>query len=147
MYPVRVPPADEKIRIALIQPEAAEVARIKDLVKAGSLSVDLADVIASERPDLGGAQIILVGVGRLEAPERETLERVHAGYPHIPMIVLADGDGADWTGEALSLGAQHVLDKSRQTPEKLSSTIRYYVRYGRRAGPLGPKEVGTPPAA
>ncbi len=71
---------------------------------------------------------------------------MHAGYPLIPLIVLADSDNASWTGEALSLGAQHVLDKSRQTPEKLASTIRYYVRYGRRPGPLGPKELGTPPA-
>lgn len=142
-----MPAPDEKIRVALIQPEALEVARIKELVKAGSLSVELADVIASERPDLGEAQLILIGLGRLDGPERETLERVHAGYPQIPMIVLAEADNTDWTAEALSLGAQHVLDKSRQTPEKLSSTIRYYVRYGRRAGPLGPKEVGTPPAA
>lgn len=120
-------PSEEKIRIALVETPAYEATRIGELVSAGSLST-----VVSELAD---AAIILLGLGRLDAPEKEALARVRAGFPHTPVIVLAGTEDTSWTGEALSLGVQHVLDKGRQTPEKLASTIRYYVRYGRRLGP------------
>ncbi|MDD5303287.1 MAG: hypothetical protein PHS14_09280 [Elusimicrobia bacterium] len=117
------------IKIALIEPEASDVARIRELVKTGSIPADVADVMASENPDLESAEIMLIGLHDLGATERELLARLHAGFPATPLIVLAGSDSPSLAAEAVRLGAHHVLLKSRLTPEKLSSTIRYFVHY------------------
>lgn len=126
-------PPDDKIRVALIEPEPRVAQRIKELVSAGSLPVVVSDAISAERPELERADIFLISLGGLDAPERETVARMHAGFPRTPLIVLGLGASV-WAGEALRLGAQHVLEKQGLTAEKLSSTIRYYARYAR--GPL-----------
>lgn len=120
---------DAPLKIALIEPEARDVGWISQMVAACEAPADLVDEIAQERPDLSEARIILIGLERLGSLEAEALTKLHAGFPRIPMIVLAGPDAAARAGEAVSLGAQHVLAKSGLTPAKLSSTLRYYSRY------------------
>lgn len=117
------------IKIALIEPDAKDSARIKELVKTGSVPADVADALASASPDLDGAEIILLGLQSLGATEKELLTRIHSGFPKTPLVVLAGSGSAAWASEAVRLGAQHVLPKSDLTPEKISSTLRYYVHY------------------
>ena len=50
------------IKIALIEPDARDSARIKELVKTGSVPADILDAMASANPDLAGAEIILLGL-------------------------------------------------------------------------------------
>lgn len=117
---------DASLKIALIEPEAGDVAWIEELVRAGDAAADVTDEIAAERPDLADAGIILIGLERLGVVEVEALTKLHAGFPRIPMIVLAGPDVAARAGEAVGFGAQHVLAKSELTSAKLSSTLRYY---------------------
>lgn len=117
------------IKISLIEPEATEVAWTRKLVESCSVSAELADAMKAERPDFDGADIIMVGLTGVGAPETELLSKLKARFPRTPLIVLAGGDAAAWSGEAVRLGAQHVLDKSALTPEKLASTLRYYAHY------------------
>lgn len=120
---------DGSIKVALIEPEPGDAAWISDLVRAGEGPVSVTDEIAAERPDIADAEIILLGLAQLGAVEIEALTRLHAGFPKTPLIVLAGPAVAARAGEAVGFGAQHVLLKSELTPEKISSAMRYYLRY------------------
>lgn len=120
---------DGSVKIALIESEPSDVAWIEGLVLMGSIPADVADVMACERPDLADAEIILIGLQSLGAPERDALASLHAGFPHIPMVVLAGPEAAACSREALGLGAQLVLAKNQLTSGKLSSALRYYTHY------------------
>lgn len=134
------------VKIALIEPEAGDAARLKELIAAGSVPAEVADAMADESPHLADAEIILIGLDRLGATEKELLSRLHAGFPKTPLIVLAGAQAAASSGEAVRLGAQHVLLKSQLTPDKLASTLRFYVHYIQgRARPARAPEP-TPPA-
>lgn len=124
-------PPDDPIRVALIEPEAADAAWITELARSADAPARIVDEIAAERPDLEGAGIILLGLQRLGEVEVEALTRIHAGFPRTPLVVLAGPDVAARSGEAVGLGAQHVAAKKELTPEKLSSLIRYYTAYAR----------------
>ncbi len=128
-------PASEKIKIALIDPDPAAVARIKEMAAASSLPAVVSDVMSGETPELKDADLIVISLASFDETSREAVVRVRSGFPAAPLIVLSGPGGSTWTGEVLGLGAQHVLDKGALTPEKLSSTIRYYARYARRTGP------------
>ena len=120
---------DGSLKIALIEPEAGDVAWISEMVRAGDAPAEVVDAIAAEHPDIADAEIILIGLQQLGVVEAEALTKLHAGFPRIPMIVLAGPAVAARAGEAVGLGAQHVLAKSGLTSAKLSSMLRYYSHY------------------
>ena len=134
------------IKIALIEPDAKDSDRITDLMKMGSVPAEVADAMASANPDLAEAEIILLGLQSLDATGKELLVRLHAGFPKTPLVILAGADAATWASEAVRLGAQHVLPKNQLTPEKLSSTLRYYVHYtqGRKRSAPAPLSASLP---
>lgn len=117
------------IKVALIEPEAGDVAWISELARAGDAPVDITDEIAAANPHIADAEIILLGLQELGEVEIEALTRLHAGFPRTPLIVLAGPGVAARAGEAVGFGAQHVLAKDDLTPAKLSSTLRYFLRY------------------
>ena len=117
------------IKIALIEPDANDSKRIKEMLTTGTVPSQVTDALLSVSPDLADAEIILLGVQSLGATEKELLLRLHVGFPKTPLILLAGPGSAAWASEAVRLGAQHVLAKSELTPEKFSSTLRYYVHY------------------
>ena len=122
------------VEIALIEPDAGDAARIRDLVLAGSLPSRVADAMAEDQPDLGRAEIILIGLQGLGAAEKALLARLHAEFPRTPLVVLAGADASAWVDEAVSLGAFLVLLKSQLTTAKLSSTLRYCACYLQNRG-------------
>lgn len=117
------------IKISLIEPQAGDVSWISELARAGDAAVNVTDEIASERTDIADAEIILLGLEELGSVEIEALTKLHAGFPLTPLIVLAGPAVAARAGEAVGLGAQHVLVKSELTQEKLSSVLRFFLRY------------------
>lgn len=121
---------DGSIKIALVEPAPCEVVWVENLVKTGGLPADVIDEIASEHPDMKDAEIILLGLERLDETERYALARLHAGFPHTPLVVLAGPDAAAHSREALRLGAQLVLAKDHLTAERLSSALRFYTHFG-----------------
>jgi len=119
------------IRIALIEPEARGVARVKELVKAGGIPAEVADAMSAETPHLESAEIILLGLHGFDEPERTAIARLHAGFPDAPLIVLLHPGAASRAGEAVRLGAQYAILNEELTPAKLSSLVRYYADYAR----------------
>lgn len=120
--------ATRVVKIALFEPEPNDAVWIEWLLFMAGVSTDVARVdwpAAGKQADIGDAAIILIGLQRLGAPERAALMRLRAGYPRIPLVILAGSDASSWVGEAVRLGALHVLHKSQLTPEALSSTIRH----------------------
>jgi len=125
---------EPSIKIVLIEQEAGDVAWIEGLVREGDAPAEVTDAIAAERPDIGAAEIILLGLQDLGLVEKEALARLHASFPCTPLIVLAGPAIAARAAEAVGLGAQHVLAKSDLTPAKLASALRLHMRFP--AGPL-----------
>jgi DNA-binding NarL/FixJ family response regulator len=119
------------IKIALIEPEASGVARIKGLVRAGGIPAEVADAMSAETPRLESAEIILLGLHGFGEPERTAIARLHAGFPAAPLIVLLSPGAASQVGEAVRLGAQYAILSDELTPAKLSSLVRYYADYAR----------------
>jgi DNA-binding NarL/FixJ family response regulator len=121
------------VSIALIEPNALDAARLKELVLRGSVRAEVADVLSSETRDFAGAEIIMAGLQALDARDKELITRLRDGFPKVPVIVLAGFDDPDLVSEAVSLGAAHVLIKRDLTADKLSSVIRYFVHYNHPA--------------
>ena len=124
----RTPRRAGVVRIALIEPERDDAAWIGELLRSTGLpsTVRRVDWPTPFDPILiGDTDVILIGIRNLDAPEREALNLLHAGFPGIPVVVLAGPDAYTWAGQAVRLGALDVLPKSRLTAEALSSTISF----------------------
>jgi DNA-binding NarL/FixJ family response regulator len=115
------------IKIALIEPEPLHTAWIEELIRLGG--------VPAARTTPNEADVILLGLDALGYSEMDFIESLHAIFPRTPIVILSGTDAALWTGEAVRLGAQHVLEKDELTADKLASTIRFYACYvGEREG-------------
>jgi DNA-binding NarL/FixJ family response regulator len=122
------------VRIALIETEEDDAAWVQAMLETAGVATDVkraAWPTPFDRTDIGAADLILIGIEHLDAPEREALNLLHAWYPRVPLVVLAGADAFAWAGQAVRLGALHLLLKSRLTPQALSSTVRYCAGRGR----------------
>jgi DNA-binding NarL/FixJ family response regulator len=115
------------IKIALIEPEPRHTAWIEELIRLGG--------VPAARTSPNEADIILLGLETLGCAEMDFIESLHAIFAHTPIVILSGTDARLWAGEAVRLGAQHVLEKDDLTSDKLASAIRFYACYvGDRAG-------------
>ena len=116
------------VRIALIEPDEDEAAWVEAVLESVAIRTEVKRVnwpTPYAPTAIGDAGLILIGIEQLDAPQREALNLLHARFPRIPVVVLAGPDAFSWGGQALRLGALHLLLKSRLTAEALSSTIRH----------------------
>lgn len=116
------------VKIALIEPKSDDAVWIEWLLFMAGVSTDVARVAwpsASARPEIEDAEIILIGLQRLGPPERAALTRLRASHPRVPVVVLAGPDASAWAGDAVRLGAMHMIHKSQLTSAALLSTIRH----------------------
>lgn len=112
------------VKIALIEPKKDDAVWLEWLLYMAGVSTDVARVDWA-RPEIGDAQLILLGLERLDEQERKILSRLHALYPRVPLVILAGASAAARAGDAVRLGALHMLRKSALTPAALTSTIRH----------------------
>lgn len=116
------------VKIALIEPDEDDAAWVEAVLESVAIRTEVKRVHwpAPYAPTaVGDAGLILIAIRQLHAPEREALNLLHARFPRVPVVVLAGPDAASWAGQAVRLGALHVLVKDRLTAEALASTIRH----------------------
>lgn len=118
------------VKIALLERETDDAVWIEWLLFMAGVSSEVSRVDWA-RPEIGDAQLILIGLQSLDAPEKKALARLHARFPSVPVVILAGADASSWVGDAVQLGAMHLLYKNQLTPEALSSTIRYCAQNAR----------------
>lgn len=88
-------------------------------------SATLSDAI--ERVGVGDVDVILLDLGLPDSQPRETLGRMLAAAPKIPIVVLTTLDDESFGMAAVHQGAQDFLVKSKITGELLLRSMRYAI--------------------
>jgi len=81
-----------------------------------------------------GIDVILLDLRLPDSEDMETLRRVHAAAPHIPVIVLTGIAGQKMGLEALSHGACDYLLKGKIDAHLLVQAILRHTRRGKKEG-------------
>ena len=110
--------SDAAIKIALIEPEPLHTAWIDELIRLGG--------VPAARTSPAKADIILLGLETFGESEMDFIESLHGLFADTPIVILSGTDARLWTGEAVRLGARHVLAKDDLTSDNLASAIRFY---------------------
>jgi len=105
-------------KIALIEPEPLHTAWIDELIGRGGVS--------TARTAPNEADLILLGLETFGESEMDFVESLHAIFPSTSIVILSGTDSRLWMGEAVRLGAEHVLEKDDLTADTLASAIRLY---------------------
>ena len=117
------------VRILLIEGDSGEAHRVQStLLNSSSLvcEIAVADCLVAGLSRLGDGSVDLALLG-LHLPDSqglETVERVCAEAPDVPVVVLA-GSGDDSLGPALRAGAQDYIDMTRLDGPLLARAVRY----------------------
>jgi PAS domain S-box-containing protein len=122
-------------------PMAADLIRLL-LLDAGSFDVEVADTLAGalERLARGGVDAILLDLNLADSTGLETLSRVHARAPQVPVIVLTGGQEEGLAERAIREGAQDYLPKEELDRGLLVRAIRYSLERKRSENALRKSE-------
>jgi len=101
------------------------------LAEAGDVTFDLqhAERLQSALKSLGqtGVELILLDLGLPDSQGLDTLRKVHARAPEIPIVVLTGLDDEMVGVQAINEGAQDYLIKGQVDTNLLKRTIRYAI--------------------
>ena len=101
------------------------------LAEAGDVTFDLqhAERLQSALKSLGqtGVELILLDLGLPDSQGLDTLRKVHARAPEIPIVVLTGLDDEIVGVQAINEGAQDYLIKGQVDTNLLKRTIRYAI--------------------
>jgi PAS domain S-box-containing protein len=123
----------EPIRVLLIEDDPDYLAILRELVEGESGSHfrvvasagDLTTGIAHMREQI--ADVVLLDLNLPDSRELATFVQAHAAAPELPLIILSGIDDEDFAAEAVHLGAQDYLVKSRTDAHLLQRALRYAV--------------------
>ena len=92
-----------------------------ELISADRLSTGLA------RIDDGGIDVVLLDLVLPDSQELETLERMRAAAPDIPIVILTSLDDVTLAAKAVEAGAQDFLIKTETNSTLLARSIHYAI--------------------
>ncbi len=132
----------EPIRVVLIEDDAEYRELLREMVEGGSthfrvtgIAGDLATGIGLIRE--GGTDVVLLDLNLPDSRELATFSRAHEAAPELPVIILSGIDDEDFAAEAVHLGAQDYLVKSRTDAHLLQRALRYAVERSRSEAQFG----------
>ncbi len=133
----------DPIRVLLIEDDAEYLELLRELVECAGASHfrvtatagDLASGIECIRT--GVADVVLLDLNLPDSRELPTFTRAHAAAPEVPIIILSGIDDEELAAEAVHLGAQDYLVKSRTDVHLLQRALRYAVERSRSEAQLG----------
>jgi len=116
--------------VLLIEDSPVQAEMILKMLESDSdrtvlLVSELADGLA--RLDEGGIDVVLADLGLPDSEGLETVTRLRARAPEIPIVVLTGLDDEDVATTALQQGAQDYLIKAEVDANWLTRSLRYAV--------------------
>ncbi len=122
----------EHVKVLLIEDNETDTVLIREILaeaEGATFDLEWADRLSTglERLAAGGVDVILLDFGLPDSQGLETLSRVHAQAPEVPIVVLT-GLADEMLGvEAVRRGAQDYLAKGQVDGNLLGRTIRYAI--------------------
>ncbi len=135
----------EGIRILLVEDNPGDARLLVELLRetgAGRVKFDHVEHLeaALESLNRDPFDVILLDLSLPDAQDLETVVRVHAHAPKIPIVVLTGLDDEAMAVRAVRAGAQDYLVKGRVDGELLVRSIRYATERGRAVEALERRE-------
>ncbi len=123
----------EKIRALLIEDNPADARLVREMLcgaRGHQFELDWTDRLAAglQRLEQGGIDGVLLDLSLPDCRGLETIARVHAQAPEIPIVVLTGLGDESVMFEAVQNGAQDYLEKGRLDSESLTRAMRYAIQ-------------------
>ncbi len=120
------------VKILLIEDNPGDVELVRKLLVNGghsAFTLQHAATLAAglEMLGRGGNDVVLLDLNLPESRGLDTLEKVHAQAPQMPIVVFTGIEGEELAVEAMSRGAQDYLVKGQIDSSLLARAIRYAV--------------------
>ena len=123
----------EDIRILLVEEDREDVPLLREiLVEAKNVRFNIKSVntlqTGLEQLSAGGIDIILLDLDLPDSHELDTLDKLHAQAPELPILVLTALHDETLGIKALQKGAQDYLVKGRMGGDSMARCIRYAIQ-------------------
>ncbi|MCX6027393.1 MAG: response regulator, partial [Chloroflexi bacterium] len=118
------------IDLLLVEDNPGDSRLVREMLRGVSdITLDGVDRLAAAERHLasGEVDIVLLDLGLPDSQGLDTLARVRAHHPALPVIVFTGLDDEDIALEAVKAGAQDYLVKGRLDEYSLTRAIRYAV--------------------
>lgn len=122
----------QRLKLLLIEDNDADARLVQEIVLARAAGVfELERVThlkeALGRVTAGGVDAIVLDLGLPDSQGVESVSKLHARAPQVPIVVLSGTDDETLAVEALRRGAQDYLVKGQVSPPVLVHSVRYAV--------------------
>ena len=134
--------ADGRVRVLLVEGDHREAALLQRHLSeaAGPDTFELTHLtrVAEALRHLADAEVdvLLLDLSLPDGDDRETLARVCAAAPHLPIVVVTGCDDEALALQALQLGAQDYLVKAQLDGKWLARALRYAIERHRMQATL-----------
>lgn len=119
--------------VLIVEDDAAQVRLMSKVLTVngpGGMTVRHADSIAGAAELLRADEaidVVLLDLGLPDSGGIDTVRRLHAKFPHVPIVVLTGYDDLELAEQAVQEGAQDYLTKGEASPQEIVRAIRYSV--------------------
>lgn len=129
---------NSEFRVLLIDSNQTDIDQILELVSKISIEVDIANCIydALSRIQDKGFDAVLMDIDLQDEDGVDTIGRIHAFEPELPVIILADTVDERYALYALKMGAQDYLLRDVLNTNMLRRVIRYAIERHRLVSKL-----------
>lgn len=121
---VRTPSPGAPVRLLLFEPVTGGAARPREQVEGMSVLVAETETEAVELVSTGGFDLVVVDLEIAGPGGLAIVAMLRERAPQMPIVVLTDDDGDDWSDEVLSSGAEGHLRKREVGMRELAQTAR-----------------------
>jgi len=123
---------NREIKALLIEDNPGDVRMVRESLMSaanGSIEIEPAGSLASgvERLSRGGIDLVLLDLSLPDSQGFDTIERLHANVPHVPIIALSSFDEPELIHSAVQKGADDYLIKGAFSAELLTRSIHYAI--------------------
>jgi len=143
-------PETRRLKVLLIESEAAEAARVRDLLfEEGVPEFDL-DWVESLLPGLdrlakGDVDIVLIDSSLPDSHGLDAVGALRMHAPAMPIVILSGVDSEAFALRAVQIGAQDYLVKRKLEPNLLSRSLRYAIVRQKSQADGARSELQAPP--
>jgi len=125
--------ASNNVKVLLVEDNAGDVALMKDMLsmsRSATFKMDSAARLseAMGMVEKGAPDVVLLDLGLPDSAGLNTLEKMSAAHPKLPIIVLTGLTDMELGVKAMTLGAQDYIVKGDVDEANLERAIRYAIQ-------------------